>query len=360
LRIDLFSRNMNKLTVLTGLCLTFFIVSCKDSNKKDAAPAGQPNRQANMPIQAEGFIVKTRPMSENIEVPGSLLPYEETEIRPEISGRVVSLNIKEGVFVNKGTLLAKLFDGDLQAELKKLQVQLQISEKTVERYGELLKIQGISQQEYDLAQLSASNLRADMDIVRVNIARTEVRAPYAGKLGLRSISVGAYVTPTTVISTLRRVDQLKLEFSVPEKYSADMKPGSQVKFGMDGVPTRFTATVIANEASIEANTRTLKVRAVVKGNSSSLVPGAFAKVSLQLDKNAQSLVIPTQAVIPQARNKRVILFNGGTPKFQVVTTGIRDSSYIQVVDGLNVGDTVVTTGLLAIRPDSKIKLSKVN
>lgn len=312
-----------------------------------------------MPVQAEGFVVKTRLMSENIEVPGSLLPYEETEIRPEISGRVVSLNVREGNYVGRGVMLAKLYDGDLQAELKKLQVQYQIAQKTVERYGELLKIQGISQQEYDLAQLQVNNLRADMDIVRVNIGKTEVRAPYSGKLGLRNISVGAYVSPTTIITTLRRVDQLKLEFSVPEKYSSAMKPGSKVLFGMDGVKQKFTANVMATEAFIEANTRTLKVRAVVQGNNPNLVPGGFAKVNLQMGANAQSLVIPTQAVIPQARNKRVIVYNGGTARFQVVTTGIRDSSYIQVTEGLSAGDTVVTTGLLAIRPDTKVKLTKV-
>lgn len=361
---------MSKHTALYGIILLTsfsFIISCNDS-KKDAAPGsrqagggggGRQGNQANMPVQAEGFIVKTRPMSEAIEVPGSLLPFEETEIRPEISGRIVALNVREGNYVSKGVLLAKIYDGDLQAELKKLQVQSEIAQKTVERYGELIKIQGISQQEYDLAQLQVNNLRADMDIVRVNIAKTEIRAPYAGRLGLRNISVGAYVSPTTIITTLRRVDQLKLEFSVPEKYTSTMKPGAKVQFGMDGVNRKFTASVIATEAAIEANTRTLKVRALVQGQGQSLTPGAFAKVNLQMGENARSLVIPTQAVIPQARNKRVILFNGGTAKFQVITTGIRDSSYIQVTEGLNEGDTVVTTGLLAIRPDSKIKLLKV-
>lgn len=366
MRFDLFSRTMSKhilsASIVFLIVLTVF-TACKNAEKKEAAArqqaGGAGGRQGNMPVQAEGFIVKARPMSEDLEVPGSLLPYEETAIMPEISGRVVSLNVREGNFVSKGVVLAKLFDGDLQAELKKLQVQLQISEKTVERYGELLKIQGISQQEYDLAQLQVNNLKADMDIIRVNISRTEVRAPYAGRLGLRNISVGAYVSPTTTITTLRKVDQLKLEFSVPEKYSNNMKPGNEVKFGLEGEKDKFTARVLATEASIEANTRTLRVRAVVNGNSSRLVPGTFAKVNLQMGKNAESMVIPTQAVIPQARNKRVIIYNGGTAKFQIVSTGIRDSSYVQITEGLNIGDTVVTTGLLAIRPDSKINLTKV-
>ncbi|MGB8195056.1 MAG: efflux RND transporter periplasmic adaptor subunit [Chitinophagaceae bacterium] len=353
-------------TIIFSIACLF--AACKDSDKKDAAasPRNQPQggqggagRQGNMPVQAEGFIVKTRPMSEDIEVPGNILPFEETEIRPEISGKIVSLNVREGNAVGKGVVLAKLYDGDLQAQLKKLQVQMAIAQKTVERYGELLKIQGISQQEYDLAQLQVNNLRADMDLVRVDIGRTEIRSPYAGRLGLRNISVGAYVSPTTIITTLRRVDQLKLEFSVPEKYSVAMKTGSQVKFSLEGTSQKFTANVIATEAFIEANTRTLRVRSLVKEKNPSLLPGGFAKVNLQMGNDAKSIVVPTQAVIPQARNKRVIVYNGGAAKFQIVSTGIRDSSFVQIIDGLNVGDTVVTTGLLAIRPDSKIKLVKV-
>jgi membrane fusion protein (multidrug efflux system) len=138
-----------------------------------------------------------------------------------------------------------------------------------------------------------------------------------------------------------------------------MRKGRAVSFIIAGADTRFNATVLATESNIEATTRTLKVRAVVQGKHNLLVPGAFAKVALQLGKNDRSLIVPSQAVIPQARNKSVIVYKDGKPTFEVVTTGIRDSSYVQVLDGLKEGDTVITTGLLAIRPDSKIKLVKV-
>ncbi len=337
-----------------------FLISCGSSSKKPDGPTAKPGARPPSPvIQAEGFIVKTRVMSEELEVPGSLLPYEETEIRPEISGRLVSINIREGLSVTKGTTLAKIYDGDLQAQLKKLQVQLQISEKTVDRYKELLKIQGISQQEFDLAELQVNNLKADMDLVRVDIDKTVIRAPYSGKLGLRNISMGAYVTPTTLLTTLRKVDQLKLEFSVPEKYSVAMTRGSQVLFSMEGERNKFKATVLATENNIESNTRTLRVLAVVAASKTALVPGAFAKVNLQLDKNNVAIVVPTQAIIPQARNKKVLVYENGTAKSVIVRTGLRDSSFIQIEEGLNEGDTILTTGLLAIRPDSKVKLSKV-
>jgi membrane fusion protein, multidrug efflux system len=344
--------------IVIGFILSFIFIACK-SEKKDNAPVNAGRSGGDRPVQAEAFIVKTKSLSENLEIPGTLLPFEETEIRPEISGRVVWLNIPEGSFVNKGTLLVKLFDNDLQAQVKKLQVQLQIAEKTAERQKELLKISGISQQEYDLSELQVNNLKADIDLTRVSISKTEIRAPFAGRIGLKNISNGAYISPTTLLTTISQVSLLKLEFSVPEKYSEAMRKGRQVNFTVAGSDKIFTATVLATESNIEANTRTLKVRATVQGKSSALAPGAFAKVGLQLGKNDHSLIVPSQAVIPQARNKRVIVYKGGKPDFTVVTTGIRDSSYVQVLDGVKEGDTVITTALLTIRPESKIKLTKV-
>jgi membrane fusion protein, multidrug efflux system len=344
-------------SIVFFLLLTITAVSCKQ--KRDE-PSSMPVRSVNVPLQAEGYIVKTRPLTENIEVPGTLLPFETTEIRPEISGRIVELNIPEGRVVQKGTLLVKLFDGDLQARLKKLEVQLSIAQKTVERQKALLAISGISQQEYDLSQLEANNLSADIELVKVDIEKTRIIAPYTGKVGLKNFSLGAYVTPTDMLTTISQVNNLKLEFTVPEKYSESMKRGKNVGFSITGIPKKFSASIMATETVIEANTRTLRIRAIVKGNHDELVAGGFAKVSLDLGDAGEPIVIPTQAIIPQARDKKVILFRGGQPEFKVVTTGIRDSTFVQIVEGLQVGDTVVTTALLAIRPDSRISLTKVN
>lgn len=338
--------------------LVSVLLSCEEKKKKSASPNAAAQR-GDRPMQAEGFIVRTKSISEKIEVPGTLMPFEETEIRPEISGRIVYLNVPEGKFVSKGTVLAKLFDGDLQAQLKKLQVQSEIAEQTAKRYKELLKIGGVSQQEYDLTELEINNLKADMQLVSVDIYKTTIRAPYSGRIGLKSISLGAYVTPTNIITTISQVSKLKMEFTVPEKYSDNMSSGRIVNFTVAGTNKKFTSAIMATESSIEANTRTLKVRSVVDGTHPSLVPGAFAKVTLEMDKNDQALIVPTQAIIPQARNKRVILYRDGLAKFEIVSTGIRDSSFVQITEGLKEGDTVVTTGLLAIRPDSKITLNKI-
>lgn len=342
------------------LILTVFVFSCK-GKKKDPPPGGQGGAgRQNAPMAVEGYVVEPRSLSSNIEVPGSLLPYEETEIRSEISGRIVQLNVQEGAQVRRGSLLVKLFDGDLQAQLRKLQVQLQISEKTSERQKELLKINGISQQEFDLSELQVNNLKADIELVRVNIDKTEVRAPFDGRMGLRNISTGAYISPTNVISTISQVNRLKLQFTIPEKYGSIVQRGQDVNFMLDGSTKIYKATVTAIESAIEENTRSLAVRSVVNTVDRFLVPGAFAKVRMTLGKNESALMIPTQAVIPQGRNKQVILFKDGKAIFGDITTGIRDSANIQVLTGVNNGDTVITTGLLFLRPGSVVTLSKVS
>jgi membrane fusion protein, multidrug efflux system len=332
------------------------MIACK-SEKKDKH-MGKP--ATGTPLQVEGFLVRSGAVNSNIEVSGTLLPYEATEVRPEISGRVVQLNISEGNTVSRGSLLVKLFDGDLQAQLRKLNVQLQIAQKTEERQAELLKINGISQQDYDLSLLQVSNIKADMEIIRTNISKTEIRAPYDGRLGLKNISPGAYISPTTLVTTISQVNQLKVQFSIPEKYGATITRGQEVSFTVEGNPGLYRATVMASESLIDENTRTLRILALVKDRDKSLTPGAYAKVALQLGVTNNALMVPSQAIIPQARNKKIIIYRGGKARFETVTTGLRDSSKVQVLSGLKTGDTIITTGLLFLRPDADVKLSKVN
>jgi membrane fusion protein (multidrug efflux system) len=332
------------------------LFACNGKKDNMAASAARPTQG---PVTVDAFIVRPSSVSEAVQIPGSLLPFEETQIRPEVGGRIVELNIKEGAVVEKGTLLVKLFDADLQAQRKKLQVQLKIAEKTEERNRELLKINGISQQEYDLSNLGVENLKADIEATEIAISKTSIRAPYTGKLGLKNVSLGAYVAPSDILTIIRQVDKLKLEFSIPEKYAKEITPGYVVKFSVDAGEGNYTAVVMATESSVDQNTRTLKVRAMVDGGKRELIPGIFAKINLQLGKSSSALLVPTQAVIPTARNKQVILLRGDSAIFTVVETGIRDSAYVQVLSGLHPGDTVVTTGLMAIRPKARVKVIKV-
>lgn len=341
------------------VAILFFSLAIAACGKKETPASTGQARQMNVP-QVDGFIVRPQSISDKIEVPGSILPGEQTQIRAEVSGRVVQLNIKEGTLVQKGALLVKLFDGDLQNQLKKLKVQLEIANTTEKRQAELLKINGISQQDYDLIKLNVRTLEVDIEATEIAIVKTEIRAPYSGQVGLRSISMGAYISPADVITTLRQVEELKLEFSVPEKYAKEVKKGDRITFHVDGGQRTHSATVIATENSVEQTTRTLRIRALVDKIDPELVPGLFARINLQLGKTNEALLVPTQALVSTARNKQVAVLRRDSVVFNVVETGVRDSAYVQVTQGLKAGDTIVTTGLMVLKPNSKVKVVRVN
>ncbi len=248
----------------------------------------------------------------------------------------------------------------MQAQLDKLKVQLKIAEKTVEREKELLEISGISQQDFDLSALTVDNLKADIQSVKIAISKTEVRAPYDGLLGLRNVSLGSYISPADVITTIRDAKNLKLEFSIPERYAQNITKGTLVDFTVDGGTNTHTAVVIATEGNVSQTTRTLKIKATVTANHKELIPGLYAKVNLKVGQDSHAMMVPTQVIIPKARNKQVIVLRSDSVAFAIVETGIRDSSYVQIIKGLHVGDTVITTGLMAIRPNSKVKITKVS
>jgi len=210
-----------------------------------------------------------------------------------------------------------------------------------------------------MAVLNSNNIRADIEIVRTNIARTVVRAPFSGKLGLKEISVGAYVTPQTIITVIRKTSDLRLDFTIPEKYISEAKTGTLVFFKVAGSDIRHAAKIMATESGITENSRSLNIRSRVVGNDPLLIPGAFANVILDFAPNYTAIMVPTQAIIPQARGKKVVVFKNGKAIFTDVTTGVRDSSNIQILTGINAGDTVVTTGLMSVKPDAKLMIKNV-
>jgi len=330
--------------ILLGLLSAYGCDKKKDNGATPAA-AGPPPA-----LSVEAVIVKGEDLSADIEVPGTILAFESTEIHPEVAGRLVVLNVREGGYVSKGALLAKLYDGDLQAQMNKLEVQLKIAEQTENRQAQLLKIQGISQQDYDLSLLQVHNLKADMDIIRQAIRKTEIRAPFSGKLGLKNVSPGAYVSPTDIITTISQVDKLKIQFNIPERYGSEIKNGMPVSFTVDGSNKTFTANILATEVQVEENTRSLAVRSVIKEKDNALLPGAFAKVKIVLGKNENALLIPNHAIIPIGRRKQVFLYKGGKAQPVDVITGVRDSTNIQILEGVKLGDTVITSAILFLRP----------
>ncbi|WP_245645755.1 efflux RND transporter periplasmic adaptor subunit [Niabella ginsenosidivorans] len=342
-----------ELTPLFFLLLGIGMPACKE--KKKTTPIS-PKRGA---AKVDAYIIKPEAYTEVIEVPGSVIANEVTEIHPEVSGRVVYLNIREGQYVSKGTVLARIYDGDLQAQLKKLEAQLKIAEVNENRAKQLVDIQGISKQDYDNSLLTVKNIEADIALIKTEISRTVVRAPFNGRLGLKAISPGAYVTPATIIATINQVSTLKVDFTVPEKYTGKIAVGQMVDFTVEGNRNKYFARVMATESNVAVTNRSLTVRATVTGNTSGLIPGTFAKVKIGFAPNTSAIFVPTQSVVPTARGKQVILVSNGSALFSDVETGIRDSSRVEITKGLKKGDTILVTGVMATKPDSKVNIDKI-
>src|ERR1035437_4816239 len=344
------------IAIFIVLLVVFFV---KVGFTKSSDKSKNPNQKEKIQKKVDAYVVNPSLLINEIQVSGSLLAFDAVDLKNEVAGRVVRVNLPEGKFVKKGILLVKLFDDDLQATLKKQQTQLAIQQQILNRQSELLKVSGISQNDYEQTILSVNSIKADIEVQRTLIRKTEVLAPFDGVIGLRNVSVGDIVTRSMLLSTIRTENKIKVDFSVPEKYSGDIKTGMKVKFTMDNQLNQFDATVIATEHGIDNSTRNLKVRALVNSKSDKLLPGAFTNVLLRLSENKNALLIPTQSIIPQETNKSIIVARNGKAHFIIVKTGIRQSSNIEITEGIQKGDTVITSGILFLKEGTKLKYSTV-
>ena len=273
--------------------------------------------------------------------------------------QITQLYFQEGSRVAKGALLVKLFDGDLVAQRKKLQFQKELADKNEQRLRQLLAVSGISQQEYDIATSQINTLSAEIEITDIQIQKTSIRAPFSGIIGTKNVSTGAYLTPANVIATLHQLNPIKLDFTVPEKYRTSIGNGDRLTFNVESHKEPFSAKVQLIDPQVDAETRMVRVRALAENAGGKLFPGTFAKVNLPLKETANALLVPTQAIIPEARLKKVVVVKNGKATFQTVETGVRESSMIQILSGVAVGDTVVVSGLMQLRPDAAVQVAQV-
>ena len=330
--------------------LTLLLLHKKPEEKRKGKSEGQ--------RKVEALVIRPSKLLNEISVTGSLLPYDEVELKNEVAGRIVLLNLSEGKAVSKGTVLVKLFDDDLQAGLKKLKAQLDLQQQIYKRQSELIKINGISQNEYEQSLLQVNTLQAEIEAQKAQIRKMVVLAPFDGVIGLRNVSLGAVVNTSTTLATIRS-SRLKLDFYVPEKYGDAIKAGMNVDFSLYSGQSDFHANVLATERSIDDATRNLKVRAVINQTAAALIPGAFANVKLQLGANSSALLIPTESIIPMEQSKQVIVAQKGKAHFVTVKTGIRKESMVEITDGLKAGDTLVVSGLLFFKEGDVLKYSNV-
>jgi membrane fusion protein (multidrug efflux system) len=336
--------------LILALAIPGIMAGCKSGQKE------QPVNSGPKAMTVSGLIVQPRLLENSIMATGNVIANEEAELRSEVPGRIVAINFEEGSLVAKGMLLLKIDDRELQAQLTKLQVDEKQTEDDVYRKEKLLELKAVSQEEYDKAFNTHAITHAELDLIKTQISKTEIYAPFNGQIGLRQVSPGGFLSSSTLVARLQQTDPVKIDFSIPEKYRAKVQKGSLIKFRVEGNDSAFTGRIYAIEPKIDPATRNVSMRATSPNPGGSLIPGSFAKVDILLERIRDALVIPSEAIIPVMNGEKVFVCRNGKASTQIIRTGIRTEREVEVTQGLKPGDTLITTGLLQLREDVDVKI----
>ena len=342
---------------LAGLAVHTFMPHENKELQEAPTKSAPQSRKRTLNVTAE--VIKKSSISDGIIITGLLLPDEEVSLSFETSGKITAINFVEGTHVKKGQLLAKVNDAQLQAQLRKLEVQLKLAEDRVYRQNALLEREAVSKEAYEQVQTDLAMLKAEIDMVKANIALTELHAPFDGIIGLRQVSEGTYATPSTIVASLTKISPLKIEFAVPERYAGIVKNGANLSFKVEGHLKPFSAKVYATESYVDPTTHTFAIRALYANNNGQLMPGRFANVDLKTQEFDDAITIPSQAIIPEMGIDKVYLYKSGKAQPVTITKGIRNESRAQILEGLNIGDTIITSGTLQLRTGLSVTLDEV-
>ena len=346
---------MNKVTkyaivgVVVVVCAALAYNTFMPRENKDLKAAPQQQGKQSKTLAVRAVVIRPHALSDELAMSGSLIPDEEVSLAFETSGKITDIFFKEGSMVEKGQLLAKINDAPLQADLRRKEAQLRLMQDRVYRAKALLEKEAVSKEAFQEAEANLSALRAEIDGVKAEIAQTELRAPFSGIIGLRQVSVGAFATTQTAVATLTKRSPLKVEFSVPERYAGTLPDGAPLEFTVEGDLTPRQAKVYASDSRVDANTRTFTVRALYDNRDGKLVPGRYVNVRLTTREFENAVAVPSEAVVSEMGLDKVYLYRNGKAEPAEISKGLRTDALVQVVCGLNEGDTVITSGTMQLR-----------
>ena len=332
------------------------------SNNETGESPSQPNpggSGARSELVVSATVLEPQILNNMFRITGVLLPDEEVDLTFETSGKITNINFQEGTFVNKGTLLAKVNDAPLQAELKKLEAQMPLAEDRLHRQQTLLEKDAISQETYQSVSTQLETLKADIELVNARIDQTELRAPFSGVIGLRQVSEGAYASPNVVIANLTKISPLKIEFSLTQNFVNLIRPGSEIAFNVENDLEVFNATVYAVESKLDLNTLSLFARARYDNSDGRIKPGQSASIQIKLDQIDNAIVIPSISSVKEMGRDIAYVYRNGAAQEVEIITGMRTSSSVEVVSGLNVGDTLLTTGVMQLRTGMPVRIDRM-
>lgn len=349
------TRTKTIIIILGGALILFLLALPKILSFDVAAPKqGTKNQPQDNRVSVSFQVLERQKLTREVNTVGNILSNEEVEVRSEISGKIERIDFREGGKIKKGERLLKIDDDEMQAQLVTATYRAELSEQQATRQRQLFEKKLASQQEYDTAVANLNVVKGQIQLLRTQIEKTEIRAPFDGVIGLRFVSEGSYISPSAVITTLQNSDSVKIDFTFPEKYAAGVKVGNRITFSTQGSSQKYGGNIYAIPPRIDPETRTLRIRAISPNTDGALIPGAFANVTVLLEET-EELLIPTYALIPELKGHKVLLMQAGKTVMQAVEIGRRTDEHVQITEGLSVGDTLITSGILQLRPGMPVR-----
>lgn len=346
-----------RLLLIGATCGVLATLALFAKTRRNALPHLPPTA-ATRPAEATPvriMTVKEQPMQETIMATGTLRADESVEVRAEISGKLMKIHFQEGSAVRAGELLVSINDAELRASLQRAVYRRELADLKTSRLSTLRNLGGVTQQDFDIAVSELNVLTAEVAVIEAQLAHTEIRAPFDGVVGLRSVSEGAFVTPATRIATFQRLDRLKVDFSVPERYAPAISLDNEVTITVAGSNQPLVGRIYAIEPLVDAATRTMQIRAICSNPSGRQFAGGFVSVKLNLASIPAAILVPSLAVAPGAADQSVFVVENGQARRRVVRTGTRSDSAVQIIEGLSPGDLVIVSGLQQIRPGQAVR-----
>lgn len=330
--------------------------SSKDKASESPTTTKSPRTSSRGDLPVTGIIASLSTSSNGIPVTGTLVANEEVELVSETAGKVIEIAFQEGALVKKGALLVKVDDSDLKAQLERSEYQQKLLEAKLDRLRVLLKRESISVEEFQQMETEYNMNLADIELLKVKITRTEIRAPFDGRMGFRYVSVGSYLQPSTKVSTIVDNSFLKVEFVIPEKYTVGVPlVGRKIDFEVAGLGHDIEAEVYAVDPQIsDKHAATLRAR---YRNTDNLMAGMFVKGQWSTAEGLKFILIPTEAVVPEMNGKRLWVMKNGKATSVPVQTDSRDNKFVEVTSGIQVGDTVLTGGLMQLREGMAVSVN---
>ncbi|MEE4273884.1 MAG: efflux RND transporter periplasmic adaptor subunit [Thermoanaerobaculales bacterium] len=295
-------------------------------------------------------------LSEHLATIGTVRANESVEIVSEVSGKISAIHFDEGSRVARDDLLLEIDDSELAAERQRALHRVELAQRAEARQQQLLDDGVISSETYDVALGELNVFLAELRLIEAQLEKTEIRAPFGGIIGLRWVSPGAYLSSQTPIASLHDLDPVKIDFSVPERYASLLNLGDEITFSVEGSEREFTGAIYAMEPSVDAASRSLRMRARCPNADGALLPGTFANIDLAVRSATDALTVPAIAVIPELGGKKVYVAVDGRAEPRPVTTGIRGDREVQITAGLEAGDLVISSGILQLQPGLEVEI----